>query len=392
MVRRSATPLRPRDARRDGTLHLVSSSATFTAGSPHAPAASATGLQRLLIAVPNWVGDVVMAGPVLAAIRRRLPEASVGLLLRDYVREILDGAGWNDIEHVWPRAAGLGSPGLGRLAQEIRGRRYDAVLLLTNSFRSAWLARRTGIPRRIGYARDGRGWLLTDRLRPRAVDGEYVPTPILDYYAALAESLGCPVDDRRLRLTITSDQAAAGRALLGHYGIGDAPYAVINPGAAFGAAKCWLPTGFAAVCDRLHADYGWRSLIVGAPGEAGLMRSIASFARSGPTVCDNPGTTLGSLKFVIANARALICNDTGPRHYGNAFSVPTVTIFGPTHQAWTDAAFPTERRLQAAVPCGPCQLKVCPFDHRCMSGVSATDVLEALADLLSASPSSGGGA
>ncbi len=337
--------------------------------------------------MPNWVGDVVMAGPVLAAIRRRLPGARVGLLLRDYVREILDGAGWHDVEHAWPR--GRSAPKLGRLTQEIRAHDYEAILLLTNSFRSAWLAWRTGIPRRIGYARDGRGWLLTERLRPHSIDGEYVPTPILDYYGALAERIGCPVDDRRLRLTITPQQTAAGEALLEHYGIGDAPYVVINPGAAFGAAKCWQPTGFAAVCDRLYADYGWRSLIVGAPGEAGLMRSIAGFARCGPTVCDNPGTTLGSLKHVISRARALICNDTGPRHYGNAFSVPTVTIFGPTHQAWTDAPFPTERRLQATVPCGPCQLKVCPFDHRCMSGISAADVLAALADLLSA-PESGG--
>ncbi len=346
---------------------------------------SDSAVQRLLVVIPNWVGDVVMATPVFAALRAHFHAARITYLARPYVAEIVEGGGWHDETVYWPEGHGLGREWRTlRLVRRLRAARFDLALVLTNSFRSALVTWRAGIRRRVGYAREARGWMLTDRLRPLKRDGEFVPTPVLPYYIRIAEHVGCTVADRKLRLGITPQQEQAGRALLRHYGLdGGRPYALVNPGAAFGAAKCWLPERFAAVCDRLHDELGFRAVLVGnARTEGPLMQHIAGLARTKAVCCHDPSTTLGSLKVLARGAALLVCNDTGPRHYGNAFSIPTVTIFGPTHQAWTDTEYDGEIKLQMPVECGPCQLKTCPLDLRCMTGLTIGMVLEAVREVL----------
>ena len=340
--------------------------------------------RRILVVIPNWVGDVVLATPVLAALRAHFAGARITYLMRRYVSEVVTGGGWHDDEVFWPQRRGWWQePRQFGLAGRLRSQRFDLALLLTNSFRSAFVTCLAWIPRRVGYARDGRGWLLTDRLTPLKRDGEFVPSPILPYYCKIAERVGCPVASRKLTLGITEEQEKAGRELQRHCRLDDgSPYAVINPGAAFGAAKCWLPERFAEVCDRLHKQLGLPSVIVGAASEVPLMRKIAQLAETDTICCDDPGTTLGSLKVVIRDAALLVCNDTGPRHYGHAFNVPTVTIFGPTHQEWTDTDYDREIKIQIPVDCGPCQLPTCPLDLRCMTGVTTDMVMLKIRELL----------
>ncbi len=375
--------VRPIDSRRASSAYLPRRS---VGSSPRAaqydplrmtPAAAP---ERILIVLPNWVGDVVLATPLLAAVRAARPAAQITLLGRSYVHELLAGGGWHDALLDWPRRQSPLTFG-----RTLKKHGFTAALLLTNSFRTAlatWLA---GIPQRIGYARDARGVLLTDRLQPSRVDGRFQPISMLPYYAAIAERFGCAVRDRRLRLGVTPDEEQAAAALRAHYALGGPrSYAIINPGAAYGAAKCWLPERFAGVCDHLREEFSLTPVIVGAPGEAALMNRIAALATR-PVVCmEQPGTTLGSLKPLIRDAAVLVCNDTGPRHFGNAFGVPTVTIFGPTDQRWTDTDSTGELKLQAAVECGPCQLRLCPLDHRCMRGITVARVVTSVAELLHA--------
>lgn len=346
--------------------------------------------RKLLVVLPNWVGDVVLASPVLAALREQLPDTRIAYLMRSYVRDIVAGAHWHDDEFFWPAGNSLQRAArLPNLAARLRQHKLDTAVLLTNSFRSATAAWLASIPHRVGYARDARSWLLTHRLQPARVDGRFAPASVLPYYCKLAEPLGVTVADRALRLAISTDQEHAGRHLQKHYNL-TKPYAVINPGAAFGAAKCWLPERFAQVCDALRADFKLSPVIVGAPNEVPLMRHIAELAESDPVCLADPGTSLASLKVIIRDARLLVCNDTGPRHYGNAFRVPTVTIFGPTHQAWTETDYDLESCIQADVPCGPCQLKQCPLDLRCMHEVTVDWVLREIRVLLEHAPNTAG--
>ncbi len=333
---------------------------------------------RLLVVVPNWVGDVVLATPVLRALREGLPQTHIRLLLRPHLREVLDGHDFFDALEFWPARRGLGGiRPMATLAARLRRQRFDAAVLLTHSFRSALLAWRARIGRRIGYARDGRAWLLTDRLRWPRADGRFRPVPMTTAYARLIEPLGCKLRDPRPRLEISPQQLEAGQALLRHYGLKPKRYAVIAPGAAFGAAKCWLPERFAGLIDVLHRRWGLAGVLAGAPGEYALLERIAGLARSGPIVCRDPGTTLGTLKLLVRDAALLVCNDSGPRHYGIALGTPTVTIFGPTDPAWTETHCPHEVQVRMDVPCGPCQLRRCPLDHRCMRAVTVEQVAQA---------------
>ena len=371
----------------------------------------------ILVVLPNWMGDVVLASPTLAALRAHFSGSKISFLLRRYVREIVEGCGWHDELIFWPdksarsgaarnafdthgdatRATGSGSaysgaarPGSASgeeqaardLTASLRASGASTAVMLTNSFRSAWAVWRAGIPRRVGYARDWRSALLTDRLKPLKRDGQFVPSSVLPYYAALAEHLGCPVVDRALRLAASPAQEQAGEALKRHYGLEDGRYALINCGAKFGASKCWLPERFAEVGRRISSELKLRPVLIGAPPEYPLLQQIAAAAGPDVVCCTNPGTTLGSLKPVVAGAALMVCNDTGPRHYAIAYRIPTVTIFGPTHQEWTDTGYDGEIKLQAAVDCGPCQLPSFPLDLRCMHGITADMVMQAAGRLL----------
>lgn len=336
-------------------------------------------IRRLLIVLPNWVGDVVLASPALAALRDQFRDAQITFLMRSYLRDLVNGCEWHDHEIYWPASRGLS--GVVRsldFPKSLRTERFDAAILLTNSFRSAFTVYRAGIPRRIGYAREARGWMLTDRKQPLRANGRFVPAPVTDYYCDLAEIIAEPITDRRLRLGLVAADERHCRELLDQHNVpAGTRYAAVNPGAKFGSSKCWLPEYFATLCDKLARERDLLPLLVGSPAETPLMRHIAELANERVVCIADPGTTLGTLKPLIRDAALLVCNDTGPRHFGNAFNVPTVCIFGPTHQEWTDTGYQREIKLQRDVPCGPCQLKECPLDLRCMHEMKPDEVFAA---------------
>jgi len=340
---------------------------------------------RLLIAMPNWVGDLTLATPALRAIRSLLPDAHIAALVRSHLREILDGGDWADEVILW--RVEKTRPGRHRgflgLAQELREKRFDTAVLLTNSFRSALLARLAGIPRRIGYDRDGRGLLLTDKLLPDKSNGRYVPVPMVRYFNAIARYLGARNLPTRPELYTTPEEESAVDRLLDSLGVSARrPIVVINPGASFGSAKCWLPERFGEVGDALAAEFGAAVLISCGPKERDIAQAVAESMRSPGLLLDRPMLTLGPLKALIRRSHLLVTNDTGPRHFAIAFGVPVVTLFGSTDPQWTETNCPLERQIRVRVHCGPCMKRVCPLDHRCMTRITAPMVLAAARPLL----------
>jgi len=257
------------------------------------------------------------------------------------------------------------------------------ALLLANSFRSALLARLAGIKRRVGYDREGRGMLLTDRLLPYKFNGKYVPSPMIGYYNALARYVGCRECPDRTELFTTADQEDVASDAIEAAGVGrDQPLVVINPGASFGPAKCWLPERFAQVADRLVDACGVAVFIACGPKEVHVARRVAGHMKRPATVLDSPVMRLGPLKALIRRASLLITNDTGPRHFANAFGRPVVTLFGPTDPQWTLTRAAAERSLLVEVDCGPCMKRICPKDHRCMRLIDVEAVCAAARELL----------
>ncbi len=351
------------------------------------PAARRADPERILIVLPNWVGDLVLATPALRAMRERFASTHIAFLVKPHLADLLSGGDWMDDTILWRSGKGQSRPrrrkGFLGSAAELRERQFDWAVLLTNSFRSALLARLAAIPRRIGYDRDGRGLLLTDRLLPEKSNGKFVPVPMIRYYNAIARYVGCRDCPNQIELfTSPEDEAAASEAIAAA-GVGpDRPIVVLNPAASFGPAKCWLPDRFAEVADQLVIEHNAAVFISCGPKETGVARMVANAMRQPVVVLDHPVMKLGPSKALIRRASLLITNDTGPRHFANAFGTPVVTIFGPTDPQWTATESPRERSLMVKVFCGPCMKRTCPLDHRCMTRISSEQVLAPARELL----------
>jgi len=328
----------------------------------------------LAVALPNWVGDAVMATPALRALRRRFPEERIVAVTRPYVRPVLDPNPWTDAFIECDKSV----PGARRAVKRLRREHADAGVLLPNSLRSAILMRLAGVRRRIGYAREGRSWLLTDTLDPPHDGRQYVPTPQITYYLALAEVLGALIDDRRMELVATDEDEAAAVAAFGQVGLDPAETLLLCPGYAFGPAKAWPVRHWAALVRSARDRFGLRSAVLCGPKEAPLAEAITDAAGDGASLADK-GITLASARAVVRRTRAMVAVDSGLRHYAAAFDRPVVALFGPTHVAWTESWHPKEVRLQATVPCGPCQQPVCPAGtDDCMWKIAPEEALDAL--------------
>jgi len=391
--------------------------------------------RSILVVLPTWLGDFVMATPALRAIRNRFLEATITFLIEPNLRELVEGGDWMDECVEWPvkdkrnffhapyrallkqlRSGNADDPrGNDRRAEGPGGTRYDLAVLFPNSMRSALVAFFAGANRRVGYDRDGRGLLLTDPIPVRhkrvgdrtakhvlradctiavseiaepvnlPVKPEtYIPISIVEYYADLVEAIGCERPGDSLELFTTPDCDESLEKRLGEVGIANKrPLVVISPGAKFGASKCWPPDRFAAVVDRLIESNDAAVIVTCGPGEQSIAAAIGLAMKRDGAVFDSPLLSLGELKSLIRRCDLLICNDAGPRHFAKAFGTPVVTVFGPTHPDWTATTYPREKIVRVDVDCGPCQQKTCPLGHHeCMTRVSVESVLDASLELL----------
>jgi heptosyltransferase-2 len=349
---------------------------------------------KILVVQPNWVGDAVMATPTLRALRELYPQAHIAYLMRRYVKPLYGGIPWADqfITYRTGRTHSKTGKGLLDLAARLRAARFDLAVLLPNSFKAALICKMAKIRRVVGYERDGRGFLLTDKLLHVKDRGKFIPVPIVKTYMGLAHYLGSANRDLKLSLFVTEPEAREGGELLARCGLdpkltrpgatGEPPLVLLNVGAQYGAAKCWRPEYFAELADKMIDDLGATVLLSGTPREKVIIEPIKRCMRHAALDLSNKGMTLGSLKEVVRRCDLMVTNDTGPRHIAAAFDVPVVTVFGPTYPEWTEINFDKERKVAVKVFCGPCQKKVCPLDHRCMTRVTPAMVFEASMQLL----------
>jgi heptosyltransferase-2 len=332
---------------------------------------------------PNWVGDVVMATPAMTAIRRRYPNARIVGLLKPYVQGVVDGGPWFDrVIHV---NGGERSQGVFAVARELRRLKIDVAVLFPNSFRSALTAWLGGARRIVGYARGGRTWLLTDALEPLlGRNRDFVPSPIIDAYNRLAEHMDCERPGYQMRLFTSGEDEQLADEIWQRHRLREAyPVIAFNPGAAFGAAKYWPVDYFAQLAQRLVDRRRASILVLCGPAEREMAARIAELAnRPSVTSLADEAVSLGLLKACVRRCDLLITTDSGPRHFAAAFDRPVVTLFGPTHIAWTETYYARAVNLQKAVECGPCQLRVCPLDHRCMKLLTPAEVYETATALL----------
>lgn len=338
------------------------------------------GIERLLIRGTNWIGDVVMTLPAVAAIRKSWPRARISVLAKPWVAEVYRLC--PDVDEVIVfeepgRHGGIG--GKWRLAEDLRRSDFDCAILLQNAIEAAIIASLAAIPLRAGYNSDGRGPLLTHSVRrTKAIRRVHQ----IDYYIEMVRALGCTPAGRDVHLNPAGDYATLVETLLDRFGIEeDRPLIGIAPGAAYGPAKKWFPERFAAVADRLIEATGGRAVLFGSKGDRESTALVQAKARHPLT--DVAGET--NLKEAIAlihRCRIFVSNDSGLMHVAGALGVPTIAIFGSTDPVATSPAGERSVVIHHDVPCGPCLKPVCPTDFRCMEMIGVEEVTAAALKLL----------
>jgi lipopolysaccharide heptosyltransferase II len=337
-------------------------------------------ISRLVIRAPNWLGDAVMALPAMGAVREAFPSAHLAVAAIPSIAPLFQ-------EQTNARQDNV---------VVLRDRRdedtvladgkYEAIVLLPNSFRSAWTAKRASIAERWGYSANVRRWLLTKAVpRPRGHRHQSM------YYLDLVRGLGLAASETLPRIMVTPATAARATALLTDAGVASGDRVIgFAPGAAYGHAKRWAPSRVAEVIVRLSREHGARCLLFGAAGDREAGREIESTLPPDVRAIDLIGRTdLRQLSGAIAQCAAFVSNDSGSMHLAAALGVPVTAIFGPTDErataptGWEPGS--TEPSKHAShdvlihpVFCRPCMLRECPIDHRCMKRITSEQVVESV--------------
>jgi heptosyltransferase II len=311
-----------------------------------------------------------MSVPALQGLREHNPQARISILAQPWVAGLYRREALCD--ELIPYDAPRGWKGLNekrRLAAGLRARKFDCAVLLQNAFEAAAIVRWAGIPIRIGYDRDARGWLLTHPI-PVPTNGE-IPRHQRFYYLELlkrAKLIPGYARDGAIRLTGRTTT----RDLVG-------PVVGVSPGAAYGGAKRWLPERFAEAAVTIARERGAQVAVFGSKEEVNICQTVHDLVAAAGVACRNFAgvTSLDQFIEMAAACELFLTNDSGAMHVASALGVSTVVVFGPTDEEATGPTGAWSRVVRQPVECSPCLLRECPIDHRCMTGMAANRVVEA---------------
>jgi len=352
------------------------------------PTVTAEKCDNILVRGVNWVGDAVMTMPALRALRRAHPGSRISLLVRPSVSPLFEHDPTIDEIIVYSEEY-AGIAGRLKLARMLRKRNFCRAFLLQNAIDAAALAFLAGIPKRTGYSRDGRGFLLTEAV---AFDAHARGLHHIDYYLTLLSRVGIDAGTSAPWIFLLTEERLKARETL--RGL-RRPVIALNPGAAYGSSKRWPPERFAEVAVRTILEAGGSVVILGGPSETRISREVidkidAALPAQGKggdgssTVLDLAGkTTLRELAALIAESDILITNDSGPMHIGYAVGTPLVAIFGSTSPEHTGPVGRDTIVIRKPLECAPCFERTCRRgDLKCMDMISSGEVFRAALTLL----------
>jgi heptosyltransferase-2 len=329
---------------------------------------------RILVRGVNWVGDTILTYPSVQGLRDLFPHARLTVLVPNHLVDL-----WKTFPHVdeiipLKKSGGAGSVWEDvRFSQTLKKGRFDLALILPRSFRSAFQTYLAGIPIRIGYQGEGRSLFLTHKIRRKK---EVLRIHRVHYYRRLTEVLGKLEGIPSPRLFLSEEDRGWAEKRLEELSLLDGRLLIgINPGAAYGLAKCWYPGRFGELGRRLTEKWKAAVLIFGREEERDIAQEI--LGSLGGEGFDFTGKThLLQLAALLERCRLLVTNDTGPMHVASAVGTPVVAIFGSTDPIatgpWGDGHVVVKRE----VACSPCLKRVCPTDHRCMELIRVDEVEE----------------
>ena len=341
---------------------------------------SRTTKDEILVWLPSPMGDAILCTPALRTIRKHFKSCKISFFANPVVRNVLSPCSFNN---KWLEQKDNNPFAI---AKKLKEHKFTYAILFKNSFASALAVYLAGIPLRIGYSREWRGYLLTDKhYPPKLPNGKFKPISMIDYYLAIPSWLGCEISDRNLELLIDPQEEQQLCGKLPQILNVDSPLVVIVPGGAFGPSKCWDSVRFAQTADWLITNYNATIVISVGPEtlEKQIAKEICNSSKHKLINLAEMSISLGELKALLSLAELVISNDTGPRHIAIALGRKVITLFGPNDPAWTQTGYKNEIQIIGDVYCAPCNKPICKkSEHLCMRAITVEMVCEAARELL----------
>ncbi len=266
------------------------------------------------------------------------------------------------------------------LIQDIRRGEYDLGILFTNSFSSAWWFWRGHVKYRLGFDGNMRSWLLSKSVpEPANKNKQHLVTT----YKEILEPLGIAVSDAKPQLFLTKEEKETAREFLSFKGINVGKELIlgVNPGAAYGSAKCWLPERFVEVTKKLLRHESLRVIYFGDRAGTPLVDAICNELPKERVINLAGKTSLRELIALLDCCSLFLTNDSGPMHIAAALEVPLVALFGSTNDTST-GPYGSGTVIHKRVECSPCYKRECPIDFRCMTRISVDEVHNELEKLV----------
>lgn len=331
--------------------------------------------EKILIRGVNWVGDSVMTLPAIKALRAAYPRSEITLLARPSVAAVFEKSPYIDLIFEYgDKYRGLG--GKLRLAKDLKQKKFGKAVLLQNAFDAAFVIFLAAVPERIGYGRDGRSPLLTNAVPcGKAVKKLHH----IDYYLHLLNETGIKAPDRMPLIRLALEERVAARQVFAGL---RRPLLGINPGAAYGSAKRWLPERFADVAQRFISETGGSAVVFGGKAEAAIADEI--FKRiHGQKLLAAGRNSLRELIAQISECDILLSNDSGPMHIAYAVGTPLAAIFGSTSPELTGPVGEASIVIKSGAECSPCFERTCKdMKLKCMDSITADMVYEGIRSLV----------
>ncbi len=327
--------------------------------------------EKIIVRMPNWIGDLVMATPVLTDLRKAYPKAHITAMCRTPISDLLNEDQAIDELFCFSKTNRFSRRSDKRdIIEKLKRGNFDLGILLTHSFSSAWWFWLGNVKRRLGYKGNGRGILLTDKISlPKNVHEQH----LVETYKMLLAPLSIPHSNTKPRIYLTEKELSDAKTLLKQLGI-TAEHALIgiNPGAAYGSAKCWLPERFKEVTKRLLKIDNVKIIYFGDQASMPLVKEICQDLPS-PVINLAGLTSLRELASLIKLCKLILTNDSGPMHIAAAVGTPLVALFGSTNETAT-GPYMSGTVINKHVSCSPCYHRECPIDFRCMKKIESDEV------------------
>ena len=339
-------------------------------------------INKILLRASNWLGDNILTMPAAYALRKIFPDSHIAVMIKKSMADVWKMTPVNEIIPFDFRKGFDGLKDRWNFAKVLKRSNFDSVVIFPNSFDSALVPFLAKIPERVGWATDGRSFMLTKSIPKPA---EILTQPqFLQYIYLVEQWLDKSINaDENIRLSIPTEienkitPILPGKKIVG-----------LNPGSTYGSAKRWLPDNYAELAIKLKNEKEVDIIIFGGPGDKEICSDIfEKIIQNNPAeknYCKNLAgkTSLIELAAHLEKCAVLVTNDTGAMHVSAAVGTPVTAIFGPTDWSSTPPLGANHKLIKTKVECAPCMKRECPTDHSCMTTISVDEVYEAVVNII----------